>query len=44
VTELWFVEHLDAISGSTDDVLGGMRDNHDALVELAHGRPIPPCR
>ena len=39
-----FVEHLDAISGSADDVTGGMQDNYDALVELAHDRPIPPCR
>ncbi|HWO23194.1 MAG TPA: hypothetical protein VNO30_30840 [Kofleriaceae bacterium] len=44
VTELWFVEHLDAISGSTDQVVGGMRDNYAALVELAHDRPIPACR
>jgi hypothetical protein len=43
-TELWFVEHLDALSGSADDVVGGMRDNYDRLVELAHGRPIQPCR
>lgn len=44
VSELWFVEHLKAISGSADDVGGGMQDNYDALVELAHGRPIPACR
>jgi hypothetical protein len=44
VTELWFVEHLRAISGSTNEVVGGMRANYDALVELAHGRAIPPCR
>lgn len=43
-TELWFVEHLNAISGSIDEVLGGMRDNFDALVALAQNRPIPPCR
>jgi hypothetical protein len=43
-TELWFVEHLDAISGSTDQVIGGMRDNYTALLELAHDRAIPPCR
>ncbi len=42
-TELWFVEHLDAISGSPDEVVGGMRENYDALVALAHGRAIPPC-
>jgi len=44
VTELWFVEHLRAISGSSDDVLGGMRDNYDALVALAHEQAIPPCK
>jgi len=44
VSELWFVEHLKAISGSADDVAGSMQDNYDALVELAHDRPIPPCR
>jgi len=44
VTELWFVEHLDAVSGSASDVIGGMRDNYDALVALAHAQPIPPCR
>lgn len=44
VTELWFVEHLRAISGSTGEVVSGMRDNYDRLVELAHGRAIPPCR
>jgi hypothetical protein len=44
VSELWFVEHLDAISGSSDQVAGGMQDNYDALVELVHGRSIPPCR
>ena len=43
-TELWFVEHLRAISGSADDVLGSMRDNYDALVALAHGQLIPPCQ
>ncbi|HWU90618.1 MAG TPA: hypothetical protein VN253_25305 [Kofleriaceae bacterium] len=44
VSELWFVEHLHAISGSASDVTGGMQDNYDALVALAHDRPIPPCR
>jgi hypothetical protein len=44
VSELWFVEHLEAISGSAADVTSGMQDNYDALVELAHDRPIPPCR
>ena len=42
-TELWFVEHLRALSGSTDQVVRGMRDNYDALVALVHDQPIPPC-
>ncbi len=43
-TELWFVEHLRALSGSTDQVLRGMSDNYDALVAIVHGQPIPSCR
>lgn len=43
VTELRFVEHLDAISGSVDDVAGKMRFNFDTLVSLAHGGSIPAC-
>ena len=44
VSELAFVEHLDAVSGDSDDVLAGMQHNYDALVALAHGAPIPACR
>jgi len=43
-TELWFVEHLHALSGSTDQVLRGMRDNYEALVAVVHGQPIPSCQ
>lgn len=43
-TELWFVEHLRALSGSTDQVVRGMRDNYDALVALVHDQMIPPCQ
>lgn len=43
-TELWFVEHLRALSGSTDQVVRGMRDNFDALVALVHDQPIPQCQ
>lgn len=43
-SELQFVEHLDAVSGSATDVAAGMLANYDALVALAHGDPIPPCR
>lgn len=43
-TEIWFVEHLRAFSGGSDQVIGGMRDNFDALVAVVHDQPIPPCR
>ncbi len=43
VTELAFVEHLSAASGSPGDLIAGMKANYDALVALAHGKPIPPC-
>jgi hypothetical protein len=44
VSELAFVEHLEAVSGGADDVLAGMQNNYDALVALAHGAAIPACR
>lgn len=43
-TEIRFVEHLDAIAGSVDEVTGGMTDHFDALVALTRDQPIPPCR
>lgn len=43
VSELAFVEHLDAVSGTADQVIKGMQDNYDALIALAHGAPIPAC-
>lgn len=43
VSELLFVEHLDAIMADTGDVVAAMQHNYDALVAAAHGTPIPPC-
>jgi hypothetical protein len=43
VSELAFVEHLDAVQATTGDVLQGVQHNYDALVATAHGSPIPPC-
>jgi len=43
VSELAFVERLDALSGSTADVVQGMQDNYNRLVALAHGEPEPAC-
>lgn len=42
-TELRFVEHLDALTASADQVLAGMQHNYDALVAVAHGGVVPPC-
>lgn len=43
VTELAFVEHLDAFGGGADDVRKGVRRHYGALAAVAHGQPIPPC-
>lgn len=43
VSELAFVEHLDAISGSAQDVIRGMQDNFNRLHALTHDAPDPGC-
>jgi hypothetical protein len=43
VSELAFVEHLDATAASVGDVVQGVRHNYDALVATAHGVSIPAC-
>jgi hypothetical protein len=43
VSELSFVEHLDAVQATAGDVVQGVQHNYDALVAVAHGQPIPPC-
>ena len=43
VTELAFVEHLDATGAGVDDVVKGTQHTYDAIVAVAHGRPIPAC-
>ena len=43
ITELAFVEHLDATSAGISDVLRGVKHNYDALVALAHDAALPPC-
>lgn len=43
VSELAFVEHLDATQATTSDVVQGVQHNYDALVATVHGTPIPPC-
>jgi hypothetical protein len=43
VTELSFVEHLDATSAGVSDVLKGVQHNYDSLVAVSHGNPVPAC-
>jgi hypothetical protein len=42
-TELAFVEHLQAIAGSSDDVIESTTHVFDSIVALSHGGVIPPC-
>jgi len=43
ITELRFVEHLDAVMATQGDVIAGMQHNYDAMVAVSHGGPIPAC-
>jgi hypothetical protein len=43
VTELSFIEHLDATSASAAQVIKNIQHNYDALKAVAHGQPIPAC-
>ena len=43
VTELAFIERLNAAGGTSDDVIKGMQHQYDALVAAAHGNPLPAC-
>ena len=43
VTELSFVEHLDAVSAGVADVLKGVQHNYDSIVAVSHGNPVPAC-
>ncbi len=43
VSELEFVEVLNAISGSSDDVLKGVQHNYDSIVSVAHGGSVTAC-
>jgi hypothetical protein len=43
ITELRFVEHLDALMAGEGDVTAGMQSNYDRLLAVAHGSPIPSC-
>ncbi|HTL34054.1 MAG TPA: hypothetical protein VL326_13055 [Kofleriaceae bacterium] len=43
VSELSFVEHLDAVQATAGDVVQGVQHNYDSLVAVAHAQPIPSC-
>ncbi len=43
VTELDFVEHLEATSASSSDVLKGVQHNYASLVSVSHGGPVTAC-
>ena len=43
VTELDFVEHLDATQASSADVLKGVQHNYASLVSVSHGGPVAAC-
>ncbi|HTR54153.1 MAG TPA: hypothetical protein VMJ10_25850 [Kofleriaceae bacterium] len=43
VTELDFVEHLNAVEASTTDVIEGVTHNYNSLVAVSHGNPVPAC-
>lgn len=43
ITELRFVEHLDALMASEGDVIAGMQSNFDRMLAVVHGNPIPSC-
>jgi hypothetical protein len=43
VTEIQFVEHLQAISGGIDEVVKGTVDTYAGIRAGVHGEPIPSC-
>lgn len=43
ITEVRFVEHLDAIMASEADVIDGMQSNYDRMLATVHGNPLPAC-
>jgi len=43
VTELAFVEILEAAGGGDSDVIKGIQHHYDALVSVTHGGPVTAC-
>jgi hypothetical protein len=43
ITEVRFVEHLDALMASEGDVIDGTQSNYDRMLAAVHGQPLPSC-
>lgn len=43
VTEISFVEYLDAVQATSTDVAISVKHNYDVIVAAVHGDPIPKC-
>lgn len=43
VTEISFVEYLDAVQASTGDVSGSVKHNFDTIVAAVHETVVPKC-
>ena len=43
MSELQFVEHLQATGGTSDQVLAGVQHNYDSIVSVTHGGAVPAC-
>jgi len=43
ITELRFVEHLDAEGGSTSDVARSVEHTYAGIRELSYGGTVPSC-
>jgi hypothetical protein len=43
ITELDFVEHLNSVGATVDEVVENVTHNYNSLVAVSHGNPVPPC-
>lgn len=41
LTEVQFIEHLDALGGGTGEMVGSVERRFERMVAHAHGRPLP---
>ena len=43
ISEVAFVEQLDAVGGNAGDLIVGMQDNYNRMRAALRGEPLPPC-